>query len=98
MPLARRRGSKPNKKKLTAYIGLQSEPLGGEPLFSMSFGISLRVFCIALALKEKEGKLPDDEEDEGDEEAGDVEIGAEDGGGGDGDGGGDGGGGSDGGT
>ena len=47
----------------------------------MSFGISLRVFCIALALKEKEGKLPQDEEDEGDEDAGDVEIGAEEGGG-----------------
>jgi len=75
-----RRNSR-NKEKLTAYIGLQSEPLGEEPLFSMSFGISLRVFCIALALKEKEGKLPDQEEDTGDEDVGDVEIGIEDGGG-----------------
>ncbi len=85
--MARRRVARSDKNELTAYIGLQSAPLGDEPLFSMSFGISLRVFCIALALKEKEGKLPEDEEDEGDEDAGDVEIGAEDGGG---DGGGDG--------
>ena len=39
---------------LTAYNGLQNEPLGQEPSICISFPISLRIFCIAFALSQKE--------------------------------------------
>jgi hypothetical protein len=62
--------------KITAFIGLQNEPLGGEPLMSVSFGISYRVFCIAFALSriEKERAMKDFGEDEDDEDSNTIKI------------------------
>jgi|GEM_PF-3195878 len=37
-------------QKITAYIGLQNEPLGDEPNISISFPISLRLFCVVFAI------------------------------------------------
>ena len=59
-----------SRETITAYIGLQNEPLGDEPNISISFGISLRVFCIAFALSkiEKDRQMKDidlnDEDDD----------------------------------
>ncbi len=39
----------PNQR-IAAYIGLQNEPLGDEPNISVSFPISLRLFCVVFAL------------------------------------------------
>lgn len=63
------------RKKLTFYIGLQNEPLGDEPNVSISFDISLRVFCIAFALSEKEKgwKVWNDQEED-DQDDKDVKI------------------------
>lgn len=49
-----------NKKKeqqtqvITAYIGLQNEPLGDEPNISITFPISLRLFFAAFAISRME--------------------------------------------
>ncbi len=42
------------KQTITAYIGLQNEPLGAEPNISISFEISLRLFCVAFAISRME--------------------------------------------
>jgi hypothetical protein len=42
------------KQTITAYIGLQNEPLGEEPNISISFQISLRLFCVAFAISRME--------------------------------------------
>lgn len=42
------------QKDITAYIGLQNQPLGGEPNISVSFRISLRLFCVAFAISRME--------------------------------------------
>ena len=42
------------KQTITAYIGLQNEPLGAEPNISISFQISLRLFCVAFAISRME--------------------------------------------
>ncbi len=42
------------KQQITAYIGLQNEPFGDEPNISISFAISLRLFCIAFAISRME--------------------------------------------
>lgn len=41
-------------RKITAYIGLQNEPLGEEPNISITFQISLRLFCAAFAISRME--------------------------------------------
>lgn len=42
------------KQNITAYIGLQNEPLGEEPNISITFRISLRLFCVAFAISRME--------------------------------------------
>lgn len=42
--------AKKTGQTITAYIGLQNEPLGDEPNISISFAISLRLFCAAFAI------------------------------------------------
>ncbi len=42
------------KQTITAYIGIQNEPLGAEPNISISFPISLRLFCVAFAISRLE--------------------------------------------
>ena len=65
-----------SKETITAYIGLQNEPLGGEPNISVSFDISLRVFCIAFALSrmEKERQMQDMDEDDEDEDSNTIKL------------------------
>jgi hypothetical protein len=51
--------SKSNERptqNITAYIGLQNEPLGDEPNISISFAISLRLFCVFFAISRLEIK------------------------------------------
>ncbi len=42
------------QQKITAFIGLQNEPLGEEPNISISFAISMRLFCVAFAISRME--------------------------------------------
>ncbi len=42
------------RQVITAFIGLQNEPLGAEPNISISFEISLRLFCVAFAISRME--------------------------------------------
>lgn len=42
------------KQVITAYIGLQNEPLGEEPNISITFAISMRLFCVAFAISRME--------------------------------------------
>ena len=64
------------RETITAYIGLQNEPLGDEPNISVSFDISLRVFCIAFALSkiEKERQMRDIKMDGQDDNSSTIEI------------------------
>lgn len=39
---------------ITAYIGLQSVPLGDDPSISVRFSISMRLFCAAFAISRLE--------------------------------------------
>lgn len=43
--------------KLIASISITREPVGDEPFIAISYEISLRVFCIALALSKLEKKM-----------------------------------------
>ncbi len=43
--------------KLIASISITREPVGDEPFIAISYEISLRVFCIALALSKLEMKM-----------------------------------------
>lgn len=45
---------KQQQQKITAYIGLQNEPLGEEPNISISFQISMQLFCVAFAISRME--------------------------------------------
>ena len=47
------------QQKITAYIGLQNEPLGEEPNISISFQISLKLFCIVFAISRMEKERDD---------------------------------------
>ena len=64
------------RQTLTAYIGLQNEPLGDEPNISVSFGISLRVFCIAFALSqiEKDRQMQDIDLDDEDDDPNTIKL------------------------
>ncbi len=64
------------RETITAYIGLQNEPLGDEPNISVSFDISLRVFCIAFALSkiEKERQMQDFDVDDEDDDPNTIKL------------------------
>jgi len=51
-------------QEITAYIGLQNEPLGDEPNISISFPISLRLFCVVFAISRIEKQQEEEKKKE----------------------------------
>ncbi len=59
----------PPRQNIIAYIFIQNNPVGEEPIISVTFPISLRIFCMALALSHLENQNnQENDEDEDDDD------------------------------